>query len=139
VSLYSSPDDILFVLNTTKEYLQNVKMEDLEHTSSPKNTVYIFKDDPNNLDNKTFTIDSLTVFAMVSLLINIYPLLNTIPEQNINTNVDTTTNKRVKLTTRNFFGILDEYLKKKLSKTKDSSPSVIVFALNPDNTPDLPK
>ena len=100
---------------------------------------HAFKDDPNNLDNKTFTIDSLTVFAMVSLLINIYPLLNTIPEQNINTNVDTTTNKRVKLTTRNFFGILDEYLKKKLSKTKDSSPSVIVFALNPDNTPDLPK
>jgi len=136
-SLYSSPDDILFVLNTTKEYLQNVKMEDLEHTPSPKNTVYIFKDDPNNLENKTFTVDSLTIFAMVSLLMNIYSLINTI--QDIKTSDDTNKTKRVKLTTRNIFGILDEYLKKKLSKTNGSAPSVIVFALNPDNTPDLPK
>jgi hypothetical protein len=112
-------------------------MEDLDHTPSPKNTVYIFKDDPNNLDNKTFTIDSLTIFAMGSLLMNIYPLINTIPDIKTSTNITKT--KKSKLTTRNLFGILDEYLKKKLSKTKDSAPSVIVFALNPDNTPDLPK
>jgi hypothetical protein len=135
MSLYSTSDDILFVLNTTKEYLQNVKMEDLDHTPSPKNTVYIFKDDPNNLDNKTFTIDSLTIFSMVSLFMNIYPLINTIPDKK--TSDDTTKSKRVKLTTRNLFGILDEYLKKKFSKNKDSPQSVIVFALNPDNTPEL--
>jgi hypothetical protein len=135
-SLYSSTDDILFILNTTKEYLQNVKMEDLEHTPSPKNTVYVFKDDANNFDNKTFTVDSLTIFAMVSLLMNIYPLIDNIAERNV---IDKPTNKKVKLTTRNLFGILDAYLKKKMAKTKDSPPSVIVFALNPDNRPDLPK
>ena len=135
-SLYSSTDDILFILNTTKEYLQNVKMEDLEHTPSPKNTVYVFKDDANNLDNKTFTVDSLTIFAMVSLLMNIYPVIDNMVERNVN---DKPANKKVKLTTRNLFGILDAYLKKKMSKTKDSPPSVIVFALNPDNKPELPK
>lgn len=134
-SLYSSPDDILFILNTTKEYLQNVRMEDLEHTPAPKKIVYVFKDDANNVENKTFTVDSLTIFAMGSLLINIYPLVDKIPDRNVTFK---STNKKVKLTTRNMFGILDAYLTKKLSKTKDSPPSVIVFALNPDNAPDLP-
>ena len=136
-SLYSSPDDILFILNTTKEYLQNVKMEDLDHTPAPKNIVYVFKDDANNVDNKTFTVDSLTIFAMGSLLMNIYPLVDKIPDRTVTD--DKSTTKKVKLTTRNLFGILDAYLKKKMSKTKDSPPSVIVFALNPDNAPDLPK
>ena len=134
-SLYSSSDDSLFILNTTKEYLQKVKMEDLEHTPSPKNTVYIFKEDANNLDNKTFTVDSLTIFAMLSILRNIYPLINTLPDRTPSTSTD----KRVRLTTRNFFGILDAYLKKKLSKPNDKPSSVFVFGVNPDNTPELPK
>lgn len=136
-SLYSSTDDILFILNTTKEYLQNVKMEDLDHTPSPKNTVYVFKDDPNNLDNKTFTVDSLTIFAMVSFLMNMYPFIDKIPYRTDTVNKQT--DKKVKLTTRNLFGILDAYLKKKMSKPKDSPPSIMVFALNPDNAPKLPK
>jgi hypothetical protein len=134
-SMYSSSDDILFILNTTKEYLQNVKMEDLEHTPSPKNTVYIFKEDTNNVDNKTFTVDSLTIFAILSILRNIYPLINTIHDRKPSTSTD----KRDKLTTRNMFGIFDAYLKKKLSKTSDKPSSVFVFALNPDNAPELPK
>jgi hypothetical protein len=132
-SLYSSPDDILFILNTTKEYLQNVKMEELEHTPSPKNTVYIFKDDANNMNNKTFTVDSLTIFAILSILRNMYPLINTLPDRTPTTSTD----KRDKLTTRNLFGIFDAYLKKKVSKPSDKPSSVFVFALNPDNAPEF--
>lgn len=136
MSLYSSTDDILFILNTTKEFLENVKIEDFDHTPSPKNTVYIFKDDANNFNDNTFTVDSLTVFVMGSFLMNIYPLIDNIPDKT--TQANKKESKKVKLTTRNMFGILDAYLKKKFSKGKDHV-SPIVFALNPDNAPNLPK
>ena len=153
-SLYSKTDDILFILNTTKEFLQNVKIEDLDHAPSPKNIVYIFKDDANNYNDKTFTVDSLTIFVMGSFLMNIYPLIDNIPDKTPTTGEPSTTDepsttskpsnttdkpppKKAKLTTRNLFGILGAYLKKKMPNAKGASP--LVFALNPDNAPAFPQ
>ena len=141
-SLYSKTDDILFILNTTKEFLQNVKIEELDHAPSPKNIVYIFKDDANNYNDKTFSVDSLTIFVMGSFLMNIYPLIDNIPDKTPTTDESSNTTdkpppKKAKLTTRNLFGILGAYLKKKMPNAKGASP--LVFALNPDNAPAFPQ
>jgi len=122
MSLYSSKDDILYILNTTKEYLEAVKMDDLERT--PTNMVYVFKDDKRNFEDNTLSVDSLTLFAMGSLLMNLYPL------------IQGKTCPFISMTNAEFSVMLEAYLKKKYPESKSSS--VIVFAMNPNNAPNIP-
>jgi hypothetical protein len=121
-SLYSKKDDVLFILNTTKEFLEKVKIEELDHNTY-KN-VFIFKDDATNFNSKTFSVDSLTVFVLGSILMNIHPLL------------EGKNSLHISMSNAEFATMFELYIQKKFPQAK--TKSVIAFAVNPQNTPDLP-
>jgi hypothetical protein len=121
-TLYSSKDDLLFILNTSKESLQNVKADDFDHTDT--NTLYVFKDDANNYADNTLTVESVTITMMGMILINMFSLVFSKSPPYININVG------------EFTSMFDKYLKKKFPET--SQTSVIVFALDPNNSPSIP-
>jgi hypothetical protein len=125
-SLYSTKDDILFILNTTKEYLEKVKIDDFEHTST--NTLYVFKDDKKNYADNTLSVESVTLFTMGTLLMNIYDLVFS-TENGKNS-------PHIKMTPSEFTSMFEAYLKKKFPDTKTNS--MIVFAINPNNAPSIP-
>ena len=121
-TLYTKKDDILYILNTTKELLTAVKIEDLSHSSTDRN-LYIFKEDTENVVDKTLTVDSITLFSHIYLLLNIHPL------------TQNNTNKYISMTNSELASVFKTYLKKKFPDTK--SESILAFAINPGNEPTL--
>lgn len=119
-STYTSKDDVLFILNTAKEYLQKVKFDDFEHTTA--NTVYIFKDDKNNYTNNTLSVESLTIYSMCSILYS----LDAVRRRS----------EFLKMTNPEFSVMFKTYLEKKFPDT--NQPSFFVFAMDPNNTPEMP-
>jgi hypothetical protein len=119
--IYKTKDDILFVLNTTKELLKKVKMEDLEHTTK---NVYIFKDDPKNYNDKTFSVESLTLFAILPVLFNVYEL----------TRVNGC--HHIYMKDGEFSAMFDTYLRKKYPESTEKS--AIVILTDPNREPDIP-
>jgi hypothetical protein len=123
ISIYNTKNDILYVMNTTKEILSKINMEELNY--SPKtNNVYIFKDDQRNMSDTTFSIHSLTMFAYVSILMNVYSL------------IQGKTCPLISMTNTEFSEMFDSYMKKKFPN--NTGKSVFVFAMDPTNTPVLP-
>jgi hypothetical protein len=121
-TLYTKKDDIVYILNTTKELITAVKIEDLPHSDKDRN-LYIFKEDPENVIDKTLSVDSMTLFSIVYLLLNIYPL------------TQNNTNKYISISKSEMATVFKTYLKKKFPDTK--SESIIAFALSPGNEPTL--
>jgi hypothetical protein len=119
-STYTSKDDVMFILNTAKEYLQKVKFDDFEHTTT--NTVYIFKDDKTNYENNTLTVESLTLFSICSILYKLNPLRKT--------------SEFLKMTDSEFSVMFKTYLEKKFPDS--TSTSFFVFAMDPNNKPVIP-
>ena len=109
-------------MNTTKELLTAVKIEDLSHSSTDRN-LYIFKEDTENVVDKTLTVDSITLFSHIYLLLNIHPL------------TPNNTNKYISMTNSELASVFKTYLKKKFPDTKNES--ILAFALNPGNEPTL--
>lgn len=123
ISIYNTKNDILYVLNTTKEILSKINMEELSF--SPKtNNVFIFKDDQNNASDMTFTIHSLTMFSYVSILMNIYSL------------IQGKTCPLISMPNSEFSTMFNMYMKKKYPDITEKS--AFVFAMEPNNTPVLP-
>ena len=132
-SIYTQKDDILYVLNTTKELLKNVKIEEFSHSSTDKN-VYIFQDDTANVADKTLTVDSLTIFSMMHILIHLRKVLQ--PNGS----------KYTQIIDHELSSIFQTYLDKKFPTTdkpktektpKEKRPSVISYGLKPENAPTL--
>jgi hypothetical protein len=121
-TIYTKKDDILYILNTTKELLTAVKIEDMTYSDPDKN-IYILKDDTENAIDKTLSVDSLTLFSMLYLLLNIYPLT----QQN--------RNKYIQISNSEIATTFKVYLKKKYPET--TSESILAFACMPGNEPSL--
>jgi len=122
-TLYSKNDDMLYVLNTTKELISSVKIEDLPHSTKNKN-VYVFQSDTANASDTTLTVDSLTIFSILYLLLNAHPL------------IQPTGNSLIQISNVELATALREYLKKKYSKETGTN-SIIAFGLMPENEPTL--
>jgi hypothetical protein len=131
-SVYTQKDDILYVLNTAKELLKNVKIEEFSHSSTNKN-VYIFKDDTANVDDKTLSIDSLTLFSMMHILLQLRKVL----QPNVS--------KYTQISDQELSTTLQIYLDKKFPDEKDGNDpesskkriSAISFGLMSENAPTL--
>jgi hypothetical protein len=130
--VYIQKDDILYVLNTTKELLKNVKIEEFSYSSTNKN-VYIFKDDSANVDDKTLSVDSLTLFSMMYILLHLRKVLQ--PNGS----------KYTQISDQELSTVLQTYLDKKFPDEKDTNDpksskkrmSAISFGLKPENAPTL--
>ena len=122
-SIYTQKDDLLYVLNTTTELLKAIKIEEFPHSAESK-TVYIFQDDKEDVVNKTLTVDSLTVFSVMYILLNLRKVFQ--PGGS----------KLAQIKDDELSSIFQTYLDKKFpdSKTK----SVLTFAVHPKNAPTLP-
>lgn len=120
--VYTEKDDILYVLNETSELLKKVKIEEFSHSSSDKN-VYIFQEDSENVSNKTLTVDSLTIFSMVHILLQLRKVLR--PDGS----------KFAQISDDEFSSIFQTYLNKKFPTVK--TKSIICYGLKPSNTPTL--
>jgi len=118
-STYKSKDDVLFILNTAKEYLEKVKMDELANTNT--NTVYIFKDDAKNFSDNTLTVESLTIFSIMLLFLKLLPILQSDP---------------INLNGPEFSVMFATYMKKKFPDTKE--PSILSFCMNPNNACEMP-
>jgi hypothetical protein len=121
-SIYTQKDDVLFVINETNELLKQVKIEDFSHSSTDKN-VYIFKEDSENVSNKTLTVDSLTLFSMIHILLQLRKVLH--PGGS----------KYVQISDDEFSSIFQTYLNKRFPNVK--TKSIICYALKPSNAPTL--
>ena len=119
-SLYTKKDDILYVVNTTKEILSAIKIEDLSHNDKNKN-VYIFGEDSSNSVDDTLTVDSLTIFSVVYLLLNIHPL------------TQNNANKYIQISNSELASVFQKYLDKKMPNAIPKS--IIAFAL--ENAPTM--
>jgi hypothetical protein len=123
-SLYREKDDTMFVLNTTRDMLQKINIEDLPHRAIERN-VYVFKDDKANFADLSLTVESLTLLTVSSMLYNIYSL--TLPRVCENITIPRAELRKVFL----------DYLEIKFPKNK--TQSVVAFLLDVNNDPALPE
>jgi hypothetical protein len=123
ISTYGTKNDMLYVLNTTKQILEKMNVEELKFSPRSQN-VYIFNEDQRNKSDPTFTIYSLILFSYGRILLNLYSLI----QENVCPLISMPNNE--------FASMFDAYLKKKYPNVTEKS--VLVFAMDPANIPALP-
>ena len=123
-SIYPEKDDIMYVLNVTRDMLQKVNIEDFPHRVVERN-VYALKDDPANVSDLSLTVESLTLLTVSSMLYNIYTL--TLPGVCPHLTIPRAELRKVFL----------DYLEIKFPKNK--AQSVVAFLLDVNNDPAFPE
>ena len=123
-TIYSKKDDAMYVLNITRESLLKINMDELTHRETERN-IYVFKEDPANIADPSITIESLTLFTMMSMLYNVYSL--TLPGVCSHLTIPRAEMRKVFL----------DYLKIKFPKV--NAESVIAFLLDINNDPEFPE
>jgi len=122
-SLYSSPDDALYLMNRTKEALEKTNLEDFPHSMDTHN-VYVFSEDTDNKSDTSLTVDSLTLFTMIQLLGNVEKLTvaGACPA--------------LAISRKEFAKSFREYLRRKYPNT--TTPSILAFLVDDANRPSYP-
>jgi len=133
-NIYPEKDDILYVLNTTSEALTQVNMETLKYHPENRN-VYLFDEDAENKSNMSLTVESLTLFTVFSILMNLFSL--TVPGK---PNVC----KYISMERGALRKVMIEYLVKKYPTVYPKSDTAIqksplIFLMDVNNDPNLPE
>jgi hypothetical protein len=123
-SLYAKKDDAMYLLNVTRDTLQKINIDEFPHRETERN-VYVFKEDAVNFADPSITVESLTLFTMISMLYNLYSL--TLPGVCKSLTIPRAELRKVFL----------DYLKIKFPQNK--AESVIAFLLDVNNDPAFPE